>query len=245
MDRRRLLRAACWALLIALLMLALHAAATRINPNAEHEVGDQLDELNGVAIYFNGGVNTNLGRNLAADGYNLGLRYQCVEFVKRYYFQRFDHRMPDSYGHAKDFFDPALADGAWNARRGLLQFGNGSASRPQADDLLVFEPWLFNRYGHVAIIAAVEAASLQIAQQNPGPYASSREVLPIAYRGGKWFIEHPRVLGWLRLPPFEEQAASGSVQAFADQHAVHHQVGPSPVAQLQRIAADDFPAFAE
>lgn len=245
MDRRRLLRVACWALLITLLALALHAAATRINPNDEHGVGDQLDELNGVAIYFNGGVNTTQGRNLSADGYNLGLRYQCVEFVKRYYFQRFAHRMPDSYGHAKDFFDPALADGAWNARRGLLQFSNGSAAQPQPDDLLVFSPWLFNRYGHVAIIAAVDAAALQIAQQNPGPYGSSREVLPLAYRGDKWFIEHPRVLGWLRLPPFEEQDATRSVQAFADQHAVHHQVGSGPAAQLQGVATDDHPAFAE
>ncbi|WP_413044376.1 hypothetical protein [Pseudomonas sp. YJ42] len=62
------------------------------------------------------------GRNLTQDGYNLGLRYQCVEFVKRYYFERHGHRMPDSYGHAKDFFDPQVGDGALNARRGLLQF---------------------------------------------------------------------------------------------------------------------------
>lgn len=36
-----------------------------------------------VAIYFNGGVNMSQGRNLTIDGYNLGIRYQCVEFVKR------------------------------------------------------------------------------------------------------------------------------------------------------------------
>ncbi|SUD83261.1 Uncharacterised protein [Stutzerimonas stutzeri] len=54
------------------------------------------------------------GGNLSKDGYNLGLRYQCVEFVKRYYFERHGHRMPDTYGHAKSFFDPSLGDGALN-----------------------------------------------------------------------------------------------------------------------------------
>lgn len=50
------------------------------------------------------------------DGYNVGLRYQCVEFVKRYYsLEHYAHRMPNSYGHAKDLFDPRVEDGAMNA----------------------------------------------------------------------------------------------------------------------------------
>ncbi|MCC6076711.1 CHAP domain-containing protein [Pseudomonas sp. GCM10022188] len=204
--RRRHLKPYQWALALTapvLLVLAIHAAATHLNPNLEHTVGEQIDDLNGVAIYFNGGVNTTNGRNLSQDGYNLGLRYQCVEFVKRYYFERYDHRMPDTYGHARDFFDLSLPDGGINVRRGMLQFSNGSSTRPEADDLVVFRPWLFNRYGHVAIVASVDAASLQIAQQNPGPFGQSRESFPVASRDGKWFIEHSRVLGWLRLedPP--------------------------------------------
>ena len=106
MNKRRLTLLITSALL-PLIALSIYAAATRINPNNQHAVGEQLDELNGVAIYYNGGVNTVQGRNLSQDGYNLGLRYQCVEFVKRYYFERHGHRMPDTYGHAKDFFDPS------------------------------------------------------------------------------------------------------------------------------------------
>lgn len=195
-----------WALALTALVfsvLAIHIAATHLNPNLEHTVGEQIDDLNGVAIYFNGGVNTVEGRNLTPDGYNLGLRYQCVEFVKRYYFERHAHRMPDSYGHARDFFDPSLADGAHNGRRAMLQFRNGSSTQPEPDDLLVFEPWLFNRYGHVAIVASVDIGELEIAQQNPGPFGQSRESFPVVQRDGKWFIGHSRVLGWLRLeaPP--------------------------------------------
>ncbi|MDP3847708.1 MAG: CHAP domain-containing protein [Pseudomonas sp.] len=203
MNKHRLILVAACALLLPLITLVLHAAVTRINPNDQHVVGDPLDELNGVVIYYNGGVNTTRGRNLSSDGYNLGMRYQCVEFVKRYYFERYDHRMPDTFGHAKDFFDSLLADSELNSKRAMRQFTNGSAEQPQPDDLLVFGPWLFNRYGHVAIIARIDAASIEIAQQNPGPYGSSREHLPLVQREGRWFIEHPRVLGWLRLQPAE------------------------------------------
>lgn len=204
MNKRLRIALAAGALL-PLALLAAYAAATRIDPNPQHAVGEQLDELNGVAIYYNGGVNTVQGRNQTQDGYNLGLRYQCVEFVKRYYFERHGHRMPDSYGHAKDFFDPQVSDGSLNAKRGMLQFTNGSTMPPQADDLLVFAPSLLNSYGHVAIIASVEKDTLQIAQQNPGPFASARENLPLGHREGRWYIENDRVQGWLRLPAANEQ----------------------------------------
>lgn len=153
-------------------------------------------------------MNTVEGRNLTPDGYNLGLRYQCVEFVKRYYFERYNHRMPDSYGHARDFFDPSLADGTHNGRRAMLQFRNGSSTQPEPDDLVVFQPWLFNRYGHVAIVASVGGGALEIAQQNPGPFGQSRERFPVVQRNGKWFIEHSRVLGWLRIEAPPEAVAA-------------------------------------
>jgi surface antigen len=189
------------AVLLPLTVFVLYYIATHFNFNRSHEVGDQLDELNGVAIYYNGGVNTAQGRNLSKEGYNLGLRYQCVEFVKRYFFERHAHRMPDTYGHAKDYFDKQLGDGSLNTKRAMLQFQNGSATQPQAEDLLVFAPTLFNPYGHVAIVARVGANDLQIAQQNPGPFGDSRVELTLTQREGGWYIGQSNVLGWLRLWP--------------------------------------------
>ncbi|MFJ4376097.1 CHAP domain-containing protein [Pseudomonas japonica] len=190
---------------LPLVALAAHATITRIDPNPRYTPGEQLDDLNGVAIYYNGGVNRVQGRNLSPDGYNLGLRYQCVEFVKRYYFERHGHRMPDTYGHARDFFDPALADGSLNTQRGMLQFRNGSPVQPQADDLLVFAPTLLNRYGHVAVVASVAEDRLQIAQQNPGPFGRSREELQLRARDGSWTVQQSQVLGWLRLVNYENR----------------------------------------
>jgi hypothetical protein len=39
------------------------------------------------------------------------------EFVKRYDYEHLGHKMPDSYGHAKQFFNAALSDGALNLRQ--------------------------------------------------------------------------------------------------------------------------------
>ncbi len=183
-------------------LFAGYSYGTRINFNRERQVGDRIDSLNGVAIYFNGGVNHVVGRNLSVDGYNLGLRFQCVEFVKRYYYERFAHRMPDAYGHARDFFDAAVPDGTLNARRGLLQFTNGTrAGPPLPEDIIVFGPSLLNPYGHVAIVAATGPDGIEIAQQNPGPFAPSRETLSLRTDGSSgWSLVHPQVRGWLRRP---------------------------------------------
>ena len=203
---------------IALLVLVGWEAATRLNWNPNRTVGDEIDRLNGVAVFYNGGVSHTSGRNQTADGYNLGLSYQCVEFVKRYYYQRFGHRMPDSYGHAKQFFEPGLPDGSLNPRRGLLQFMNSGSSKPRPEDLIVFGPSLLNRYGHVAIVSAVTDSDLEIVQQNPGPFGPSRERIALVCESGQWRCQNRRVLGWLRKPP----AAPG--------HPIPAPTVPSPAA---------------
>jgi hypothetical protein len=180
--------------------ILLWKAATLFNWNPHYRVGQEMDRLNGVAVFFNGGVGHTSGRHLAPDGYNLGLKYQCVEFVKRYYYERLNHKMPDSHGNAKDFFRLGLPDGALNVQRGLLQFAKGSRSPPRPDDLLVFGPSLLNRYGHVAIVSAVSDSAVEIVQQNPGPFRPSREAIPLRLGNGSWELQNKRVLGWLRKP---------------------------------------------
>jgi surface antigen len=180
--------------------VAAYFAVTRANLNPGRTVGEVVDNLNDVAVYYNGGVSHSIGRNLAPDGYNLGIKYQCVEFVKRYYYLHFNHRMPDTYGNAVDFFDPALGDGELNKARGLTQFQNGGASAPKAGDILVFDRWQFNPYGHVAIVSRAGEGEIEIIQQNPGPFAPPRETFALAFAGGHWIVGTARVLGWLRLP---------------------------------------------
>ena len=46
------------------------------------KVGVKIDSYKGVSVYYNGKVSSVLGRNTTKDGYNLGLKYQCVEFAQ-------------------------------------------------------------------------------------------------------------------------------------------------------------------
>lgn len=190
-----------WLLLsVLILTIALGGIKffKKVNLHSTYEVGQPIDSLYGVKVYYNGGVDHVEGRNVTADGYNLGLKYQCVEFVKRFYFEYYMHKMPDSYGHAKSFYDPTFLDGTVNTTRDLLQFSNGSNSKPMVGDLLVLGPTLANFYGHVAIVSEVKDNEIELIQQNGGPYTSTRVHIGLKAKDGKWTIKNKRVLGWLR-----------------------------------------------
>ena len=161
------------------------------------EVGDKVDSLNGVYVYYNNNVGNVDGRNMTADGYNLGLKYQCVEFVKRYYYEHFDHKMPDSYGHAKDFYQKGVADGTYIKTRNLVQHSNPSKTKPKVNDLVVYDATAFNKYGHVAIISKVTDSKIEIIQQNPGSMGPSRETYKLTNSNGKWEIGKKGIMGWL------------------------------------------------
>jgi uncharacterized protein YxeA len=183
---------------ILILVVIGFFASKKINLNPNYEVGQKVDELNGVTVYYNGGVENVSGRELTEDGYNLGLKYQCVEFVKRYYYQELNHKMPDSYGHAKDFFDSNVKDGKSNKRRNLIQYTNPSKSKPKVNDLAIYSGTTMNKYGHVSIISKVTEKEIEIIQQNPGPFGKSREKYSLINEDGKWKINNDRILGWLR-----------------------------------------------
>ncbi|WP_194139025.1 CHAP domain-containing protein [Flavobacterium hungaricum] len=187
-------------LIISVLALSFAGIKTikKINLNRKYKIGQVLDSLNGVKVFYNGGVDNVMERNVTKDNYNLGLKYQCVEFVKRYYYEHYNHKMPDAYGHAKDFFDKNVKDGELNEKRNLIQFTNPSKSKPKVGDLVIFSGSLLNRFGHVAIISKVSENEIEIIQQNPGPFSSSREIFALDHKDKSYKIDNNRLLGWLR-----------------------------------------------
>jgi len=166
--------------------------------------GSPIDSYNGIIVYHNGNGKSNHSkdRNLTKDGYNLGLKYQCVEFVKRYYYERFNHKMPNSYGHAKDYFNKGLKDGQRNLQRDLIQYSNPGKTKPKVDDLIIFAGNKFNPYGHVAIISKVTEDEIEIVQQNTG---FSRASFVLKKNDDGWKVTVHSIawakincLGWLR-----------------------------------------------
>ncbi len=192
------IRKITWFVIILHVFLFLGIWANKsFVPSTSYEVGEKIDSLNGVYVYYNGSVGNVSGRNTES-GYNLGLKYQCVEFVKRYYYQHLNHKMPNSYGHAKDFFHHGLEDGSLNGDRNLIQYQNPGSSKPRVNDLLVYAGHTFNTYGHVAIVSKVMESEIEVIQQNPGPQSSSRVKYALVFEDRKWRIDQNRILGWLR-----------------------------------------------
>ncbi|MFK7750321.1 MAG: CHAP domain-containing protein [Kordia sp.] len=166
--------------------------------NPFRSVGETLDSFNNVNVYYNGAVNNVEKRNVTKDGYNLGLQYQCVEFVKRYYYEYLQHKMPDSYGHAKDFFNPNIKDGKRNTQRNLIQYTNGSMSKPKVNDIVVFQASWYNSFGHVAIVMEVTQNTVTIIQQNAGPFSNTRVSYDLIQENNRWKISNSKIVGWLR-----------------------------------------------
>ena len=185
----------------ALIVLVLIGATSLFllhKNNVFYKVGDSVDSFNNVNVYYNGNVSNVEGRNLTRDNYNLGLKYQCVEFVKRYYYQHLKHKMPNSYGHAKDFYNTKLKDGEYNIDRNLIQYSNPSISKPKVNDLIIFGATRYNSYGHVAIVSKVKENEIEIIQQNPGKYGKSRVTFELVKTHNKWKIISSSILGRLR-----------------------------------------------
>lgn len=183
-------------ILLLLLSLGLlgFSIYNKIDSNREANIGDVIDSLNGVAVYHNGPTSNVMGRN-TVDGYNLGLKYQCVEFVKRYYYQHYHHKMPDSWGHAKSFFNKSVSDGLLNKQRNLIQYTNPSTSKPKVGDILVYDGHKDNIFGHVAIISKVTNNKIEIVQQNMPTSSISHTIM---HKDNKWTIKGNDILGWLR-----------------------------------------------
>ena len=178
------------------IVIGLTTFLIRYQNNTKTKIGEVVDEYNSIKVFQNGNIQNTSGRN-TVKGYNLGLKYQCVEFVKRYYYYHYNHKMPNSYGHAKSFFHKGLKDGKLNKDRGLIQFSNGSKEKPKTGDLIIFDGHIFNKFGHVAIVSKVTSSSVEIIQQNT--FSSRKKLKLHKTKKGKWTIKDKLALGWLRM----------------------------------------------
>lgn len=163
---------------------------------APAEVGTKVDSYKGVNVYNNGkDYSQNNGKNYSKDGYYYGYKWQCVEFVKRFYYEAKGHKMPDVYGNAKDFFDTNIKQGGFNKNRGLYQYKNGDNVKPAVDDIIVFND---TKYGHVAIVSEVGTDYIEIIQQNI--YNTPRQKLSMNEYNGTYTIgTSKKPAGWLRI----------------------------------------------
>lgn len=149
-----------------------------------YEFLKRYDNYKGVEIHTNIYSQNSKKRNLTKDGYNLGLKWQCVEFVKRYYYKKYNHKMPNSYGHAISFYNPSIGNGKLNIERNLYQYKNIKGQKPLEGDIIVLKT--SRKYGHVAIVVKATTNYVLVAQQNT---ILNYQLIKL----------DQKVVGWLRL----------------------------------------------
>ncbi|WP_189073187.1 CHAP domain-containing protein [Deinococcus sedimenti] len=145
-------------------------------------------------------------RNYSKDGsnYEYGLKWQCVEFVRRYYYDRLGVRFAPRSGDAKDYFDNNTPNGGVNSQRRLRQFKIGSTEKPQYQDLIIFGRNPFSSVGHVAIVSSSSDENFTIAQQNVGVKFTDTIGLVHKLVDGKKIYKISQshrslnIMGWLR-----------------------------------------------
>lgn len=117
-----------------------------------------MGTFNGVAAYSDSSINHPSPDEHNNDtGINTGLKWQCVEYVNRYYY--LIHGITNLGGqNANQYYDNATA-------RGLLAYPNGGSTAPQVGDILSFGGGS-EGLGHVAIIREVGANYVKVIQQN-------------------------------------------------------------------------------
>ena len=159
------------------------------------KIGKEIDSYKNVPVYYNGlNYTKTYGESHSEDGYYYGYKWQCVEYIKRFYKEAKNHEMPDVYGNAKDFFDNSVPQGELNKSRDLIQYRNEGNVKPEPDDLIVFSG---NIFGHVAIVTEVTEDYVEVIQQNV--YSKTREKYDLTEKDGKYIVgKYKKIVGWLR-----------------------------------------------
>jgi len=183
-----------------------------------------VGSFNGVTAYSNGSVTTD-----STDRISTGLKWQCVEFVRRYYSTVYGMNI-GAGENASGFYSSAAS---WK----LASFPNGGTVSPQVGDILCFAGGSSGN-GHVAIITGVSSTQITVIQQNVTE--SSRDAAfpyPMSVTVGKYTVSGSTLgttyhcQGWLRRPVVSASAESkpSPTSAITQKQAVSTQSAPSGV----------------
>ena len=154
--------------------------------NAGEKWGTKIGEYKGVPAYSN----ESLTHSSPSDTY--GLKYQCVEYVNRFYATAMGHHNMKASGDAEDYYPTA-------SQRKLVAYPNKGSVKPQINDILCLKG---KTYGHIAIVREVTNDKVYVIQQNWNN-ASSDNNFPFEMEAanGKYTVKEKSGFtcqGWLR-----------------------------------------------
>ncbi|RJR20021.1 MAG: CHAP domain-containing protein [Nitrospiraceae bacterium] len=156
--------------------------------------GTDLGDFNGVTAYSNGSTSYYSGQQNYYNGSYTGIKWQCVEYVRRYYLSWYGINLYNGSGmNANEFYSRA-------SEMGLDSYPNGGTTAPQVGDILVSNG---GSYGHVAIVRSVSGNQVCTIQQNfSNDSGDVNRCLALTESNGSFSVSgssgsYP-VQGWLR-----------------------------------------------
>ena len=134
----------------------------------------------------------------------MGLKWQCVEYARRWTFVRKGAIFPSVEG-AKDMWNQLtyvqrVVD---QKRYALKRHENGSPYPPRNESYLIYPQQKDMPYGHVSVIVQVLPRAIRVAEQNfyftYWKHHFAREI-PVTLRDGRYYIEDQyQVYGWMEI----------------------------------------------
>jgi surface antigen len=116
--------------------------------------------VNSIQVYSNG-YNYDYHEKDRSDTYgiDLGSKWQCVEWIRRFYYLAYGKRIGINTTYAKEFYLKCLN---W----GMKAYPNGSSDNIRTGDIIVFAATPKNEAGHVSLVTKVTPGYIEVAQQN-------------------------------------------------------------------------------
>jgi hypothetical protein len=130
-------------------------------------------------------VKTYLGKKVDFDGYYGG---QCVDLFRQYVKDVLDKPQPKGVQGAKDFWTNFSTDA--NLKNNFTKIPNSPTAVPQKGDVMIWDSWTGNNFGHVAIFLDGDVNSFTSLDQN---FPTLSKVTKTKHN-----YTVPKVLGWLR-----------------------------------------------
>lgn len=134
-------------------------------------------------------INKYMNKYLDTDGYPSYNKYQCVDVIRKYLVESVGCKLVG--GNARDYWynydlDPTL-------KKHFTRIKNTVTAVPKLGDIIIWDAWRKNPYGHIAICSASAGLIYFTSFDQNWPVGS-----PCHYQAHDFFWWSPKVLGWLR-----------------------------------------------
>lgn len=162
-----------------------------------------------VIAYSNGNDSYYSNENSYLYGVYMGLKWQCVEYARRWTFLR-KSSIFESVEGANDMWTQLTHVQRYLDEKNfpLKKHANGNQNPPTNESYLIYPIQRDMPFGHVAVIVDVLPNAIRIAEQNfyfnYWPKNYSREI-PYRYKNGLYYIEDEyEVYGWIEIDDQQE-----------------------------------------